>query len=143
MDMSLQNFGSLAASQGYTQDALTRAGHAKSPVASMSMAQIDKTATDFEGMFAAQMLQPMFEGLETNPLFGGGHGEEMMKGFLVEEYGKIAARSGSLGIASAVRQELIRAQSASSEAGDATQAAASSDAAVTNAIREGGVDVSG
>ncbi len=73
-------------------------------------ANIDKTARDFEAMFASQLIAPMFEGIEVNPLFGGGHGEEMMRGFLIQEYGKIAAASGQLGIASAIKAEMIRAQ---------------------------------
>jgi hypothetical protein len=43
-------------------------------------------------------------------MFGGGHGEEVMRGFLVQEYGKMIANKSHLGIADAVRAEMIRAQ---------------------------------
>ncbi len=76
----------------------------------MSMANIDKTSKDFESMFMTQMLQPMFEGIGVDPTFGGGHGEEIMRTFLVQEYGKIASQSGKLGIAAAVKNEMIKSQ---------------------------------
>jgi Rod binding domain-containing protein len=71
---------------------------------------IDKAAQDFEAMFATQMLQPMFEGIQVDPVFGGGHGEEVMRSFMLQEYGKMIAKSGRLGIASQVKAEMIRAQ---------------------------------
>lgn len=73
---------------------------------------VDKASKDFEGMFVTQMLQPMFEGIGTNSMFGGGHGEEVMKTFMLQEYGKIAAQSGQLGIASSVKAEMLKAQAA-------------------------------
>jgi Rod binding domain-containing protein len=102
MDNSVQSFGDIAMSQG-TAPALTgKLGGG---------ANVDKASQDFEAMFMSQMLQPMFDGVGTDPLFGGGHGEEMMKTFLVQEYGKIAAKSGHLGIAAMVKNEMIKAQS--------------------------------
>jgi flagellar protein FlgJ len=74
---------------------------------------IDKTAEEFEAMFATQLLQPMFEGIGVNPTFGGGHGEEMMRSFLMQEYGKLIAKSGKLGIATQVKTEMLRAQEGS------------------------------
>jgi len=75
-------------------------------------ANIDKTSEDFEAMFATQMLQPMFEGMGVNPIFGGGHGEEVMRSFLLQEYGKMIAKTGKLGIARQVKSEMLRAQEA-------------------------------
>jgi hypothetical protein len=63
-------------------------------------------------MFATQMLQPMFEGIDVDKTFGGGHGEEVMRSFLVQEYGKAMAGSMHLGIADAVKKAMIRAQDA-------------------------------
>jgi Rod binding domain-containing protein len=78
-----------------------------------SMETIDKNSKDFEGMFMTQMLQPMFEGLGVDPMFGGGHGEEVMRSFLIDQYGKAMAKNGHLGIADAVKKAMIRAQDAS------------------------------
>ncbi len=71
---------------------------------------IDAAARDFEAMFVTQMLRPMWAGLEVDPFFGGGSGEETWRSLLLNEYGKTAARGGGLGIAPLVRAELLRIQ---------------------------------
>ena len=71
-----------------------------------------QAAEDFEAVFLSQMLAPMFEGLETDPLFGGGPGEDIYRSLLVEEYGKAVARTGGVGIADAVERELLHLQEA-------------------------------
>jgi peptidoglycan hydrolase FlgJ len=101
--ISMQSVGDLAMSQAIS----SKLG------ASHSTANIDKTSKDFEGMFFSQMLQPMFEGLGVDPIFGGGHGEEVMRNLLVQEYGKMVSKGGRLGIADAVKKEMIRAQGGS------------------------------
>ncbi len=85
-----------------------------------SSMNIDKTAQDFESLFATQMLQPMFETVGVDASFGGGHGEEVMRSFLVQEYGKIIAKSGKLGIASQVKAEMLRAQEGENARGTAS-----------------------
>tara|TARA_R110002124_G_scaffold64985_2_gene177252 strand:- start:63222 stop:63554 length:333 start_codon:yes stop_codon:yes gene_type:complete len=70
----------------------------------------EAASKEFEAMFITQMLKPMFESIEANPVFGGGKGEEVFKGFLVEEYGKSLSKAGGIGLADNVRQEMIRMQ---------------------------------
>ena len=74
------------------------------------LAQIRKSATDFEAVFASEMLSHMFQGLGTDPMFGGGHGEDAFRSLLVDQYGHAIAKSGTLGIADRVTAELIKAQ---------------------------------
>ncbi|MDD3371205.1 MAG: rod-binding protein [Alphaproteobacteria bacterium] len=73
-------------------------------------AGIDAAAQDFEAMFATQLLKPMFDTVPVNSMFGGGNGEEVMRSFLLQEYGKLIAKTGALGIAPQVKAEMIRAQ---------------------------------
>ena len=54
---------------------------------------------DFEAMAIGQMLQPMFDTMEADPMFGGGAGEEAFKGLLVQEYGRLVAARGGIGLA--------------------------------------------
>lgn len=71
----------------------------------------DKTAREFEAMVLTQMLQPMFAGLKIGEgTFGGGHAEEVFHTMLVEEYGKVIAKAGGMGIADMVRREMLKAQ---------------------------------
>ena len=108
MDNGIQNMGDMALTQADT-------AHLKGKLA--ANANIDKAAQNFESMFVTQMLQPMFEGIGVDPTFGGGHGEEIMRSFMLQEYGKIVAKSGGFGIAAAVKGELIRMQQTGSSGG--------------------------
>lgn len=110
MDSGLQNIGDLALSQMSATS--TTSGNLKLH-ARASLAAIDKNSKDFESMFMTQMLQPMFEGVGVDPVFGGGHGEEVMRSFLIQEYGKAMAANAHLGIADAVKKAMIKAQDAS------------------------------
>lgn len=69
-----------------------------------------KTGQKFEAMYLSEMLQPMFEGLKTDKVFGGGHGEEMFQSLAVNEYAKSMTASGGVGIAAAVQKEILRLQ---------------------------------
>jgi peptidoglycan hydrolase FlgJ len=100
MDNAIQSMGSLALSQGLS-----------SRLNATANANVDKTAKDFTSVFFSQMLAPMFDGVGVDPEFGGGHGEEVMKSFLTQEYGKIVANQSSGGLSDAVKQEILRAQS--------------------------------
>lgn len=75
-----------------------------------STKEIESAAQEFEAVFLAEMLKPMFEGTELEEPFGGGKGEEIFQSFLLQEYGKIVAQTGGVGIADQVRQELINIQ---------------------------------
>ena len=69
-----------------------------------------KTGVEFEQMFIAQMLQPMFDALPTDGMFGGGAGERLFRSFQVDEYAKAITRTGGIGIADAVARHIITLQ---------------------------------
>lgn len=73
-------------------------------------AAANKAAEDFEAMFVSQMLTHMFDGIEPDENTGGGKSEEIYRSMLVDEYGKIIARSGGIGIAAHVKRELLKLQ---------------------------------
>jgi flagellar protein FlgJ len=73
---------------------------------------IREAAIEFEAVFAAQMLKPMFEELESDGMFGGGHAESVFRSLLVQEIGEKIASRGELGIADAMTSELLRIQEA-------------------------------
>jgi Rod binding domain-containing protein len=72
--------------------------------------QIKEAAQDFEAFFLSQMLQPMFDTVQTDEMFGGGEGEDMWKSMMVDEYAKQIAKSGGVGVAEQVMQVMIQAQ---------------------------------
>jgi peptidoglycan hydrolase FlgJ len=73
-------------------------------------AAIKNAAENFESFFLSQSLESMFAGVDTNALFGGGPGEKIYRSMLLQQYGKIVAQSGGLGIGDAVQRELLNAQ---------------------------------
>jgi Rod binding domain-containing protein len=72
--------------------------------------KIDKAGEDFEAMFLSQMLAPMWAGIQSDSTFGGGSAEDTYHGMLVNEYGKLISKAGGLGIADAVKAELLKLQ---------------------------------
>ncbi len=72
--------------------------------------QTRRAAEEFEALFLSQMLEPMFEGLQTEGPFGGGAGEQIYRSLMVQEYGKAIAASGGVGIADAVQREILKLQ---------------------------------
>lgn len=78
----------------------------KSSLPPQQLAQIKKAARDFEAMFMSEMMGHMFNGVKTDPMFGGGHGEDMFRSMMVQEYGKSMASSPQ---GTALSQQLERA----------------------------------
>lgn len=109
--MNLDVNTSLALMNATQPNVKSAAGDVTRALSEKDEKRIDAAAKDFEAMFIAQMMKPMFEGIETNKLFGGGKGEEIFRGFMIEEYGKLMAETGQLGIADTIKQEMIRMQS--------------------------------
>jgi peptidoglycan hydrolase FlgJ len=72
--------------------------------------EAEKVAAEFEAMAIGELLQPMFEALETDGQFGGGAGERAFRPMLVSEYAKAIAAQGGIGIGDAVLKELLRIQ---------------------------------
>lgn len=75
-----------------------------------SVAKAGKVAQDFEAVFLSQMLQPMFANIEAEEPFGGGAGEGVWRSMMVDEIGKQMAKAGGIGIASSIKQEILRMQ---------------------------------
>lgn len=75
-----------------------------------SVDKIRDTAEDFEAVFISQMLKPMFDGIKSDSMFGGGQAEDMWRSQMMDEYGKTIAKAGGIGIADAVMSEMLKMQ---------------------------------
>lgn len=73
-------------------------------------ARVRAAAEEFEAVFLAEMLGPIFDGLESGGLFGGGPGERIYRSLMVREYAAAIARSDGIGIADAVQREILKLQ---------------------------------
>lgn len=90
----------------------TDGGKARMKEGNIDRETVRKRAIEFEAVYLAQMLQPMFDDLKAEEPFGGGFGEDVWRSQQVQEYGKAIAESGGVGIADAVARQLIQAQEA-------------------------------
>ena len=77
-----------------------------------TLAGAKKAGEDFESFFMSQAFENMFSGVDADPLFGGGNGESVFRSLLIQEYSKVAARSGTTGIGADVTREILRLQEA-------------------------------
>lgn len=76
-------------------------------------AKIAAAAGQFEAMAIGQLLQPMFDTVDTGKgLFGGGNGEDAWKPMLVTELAKQISKAGGLGLAQPIMQQMLRLQEA-------------------------------
>lgn len=69
-----------------------------------------QTAEQFEAFFLSSVMENLFTGVGSDTLFGGGPSEGVYRSMLLQEYGKVAARGGGIGIAAAVQREMLRMQ---------------------------------
>jgi len=76
--------------------------------------QIRAAAEDFEAVFLAQVLEHMM-GESTKSSFGGGPGESAFQSMLNDEYAKVIAKAGGIGLADALAREMLALQEAREE----------------------------
>ena len=80
------------------------------PHATANAAVAKKVAQDFESVFLSQFLGSMFEGISSDPPFGGGQGEEMFRSLMIDEYAKNMSAQGGIGLADSVTRQLLKHQ---------------------------------
>lgn len=71
---------------------------------------VRRAAQDFEAVFIGEMLKPVFEQLDTEAPFGGGHAEGVWRAFQVDAFADAIARSGGIGLADPVAREMLALQ---------------------------------
>ncbi|MDA1133278.1 MAG: rod-binding protein [Proteobacteria bacterium] len=82
----------------------------KAPVVPAGRDKAREAAEQFEAVFLAQILDTMFEGVSTEPPFGGGAGEGIFRSLMNAEIADDIAKSGGVGIADSIYRELLRLQ---------------------------------
>ncbi len=67
-------------------------------------------ASEFEAMFLNSMFQQMFTGVDGDGPFGGSGALKVWRSFLTDQYAKMFAKAGGIGIAKHVYDELLKLQ---------------------------------
>jgi Rod binding domain-containing protein len=83
-------------------------GGGKGAIPGNKNAELKKTTQDFEALFIGMMLKSMRSTVGKDSLTGGGHGEEVYRSMLDQEYAQEAAKSGSLGLSRGLEEQLAR-----------------------------------
>jgi peptidoglycan hydrolase FlgJ len=73
--------------------------------------QAKKVAQDFEGLFIGMMVKSMHDTVGKDKLTGGGHGEEVYRSMLDQEYVAQAVKRGGFGLAKIIEKDIIRQES--------------------------------
>lgn len=74
--------------------------------------QAKKVSQDFEALFTGMMMKSMRATVGKDKLTGGGHGEEVYRSMLDQEYANASVkRGGGLGIAKIIEKDIIRQES--------------------------------
>ncbi|MDO9067798.1 MAG: rod-binding protein [Deltaproteobacteria bacterium] len=74
--------------------------------------QAKKVSQDFEALIVGMMLKSMRETVGKDKLTNGGHGEEVYRSMLDQEYASASVkRGGGLGLAKMIEKDIIRQES--------------------------------
>lgn len=74
--------------------------------------QAKKVSQDFEALVVGMMMKSMRETVGKDKLTGGGHGEEIYRSMLDQEYAAASVkRGGGLGLAKMIEKDIIRQES--------------------------------
>jgi len=74
--------------------------------------QAKKVSQDFEALIVGMMMKSMRETVGKDKLTDGGHGEEIYRSMLDQEYAAVSVkRGGGLGLAKMIERDIIRQES--------------------------------
>lgn len=78
---------------------------------------IEKTrqaVQDFEAFFISQTFEQMYATVPVNETFGGGNAEKIFRSMMIDEYGKMTAKAGGIGLTDQIMTQLLQQQEADS-----------------------------
>jgi Rod binding domain-containing protein len=104
---------SAAASLNASLSALDGAKAAQAQATLNIKGKAKSAAREFESIFLNSMFQNMFTGIDGDGPFGGSGSLKVWRSFMTEQYANTFAKSGGIGIASHVYEELLRHQGVS------------------------------
>src|SRR6185369_4985123 len=102
-----------AAGDGAAEKArqLQRQGSGAAGLSEKQRLQAKKVSQDFEGLFVGMMMKSMRSTVQEDKLTGGGHGEEVYRSLLDQEYATAAVKRGGMGLAKQIEKEIVRQES--------------------------------
>jgi flagellar protein FlgJ len=90
---------------------LQRQAAGASGLSEKQLQQAKKVSQDFEGLFIGMMMKSMRETVGKDKLTGGGHGDDVYRSILDQEYVTAAVKRGGFGLAKQIEKDVIRQES--------------------------------
>ncbi len=91
---------------------LQRQSRSGSALSEKQRLQAKKVSQDFEALMVGMMMKSMRETVGKDKLTGGGHGEDVYRSMLDQEYAAVSVkRGGGLGLARIIEKDIIRQES--------------------------------
>ena len=87
---------------------LQRQGAGAAGLSEKQRQQAKKVSQDFEGLFIGMMMKSMRETVGKDKLTGGGHGEDVYRSILDQEYVAASVKRGGFGLAKYIEKDIIR-----------------------------------
>lgn len=109
-DLFSHNIGAFTREQAASANSQQALQQLQSATKERTQGEITEATEEFEAVFISQMLRNMYSGIEVDPVFGGGYAEEVFRDVLLDEYGRVMAKSGGVGISDMVQQQLLQMQ---------------------------------
>lgn len=72
--------------------------------------QVRQAVEEFEAFFISQTFEQMYATVPVNKTFGGGNAEKIFRSMLIDEYGKMTAKSGGIGLTDQIMTQLLQQQ---------------------------------
>ncbi len=94
---------------------------APSIVKGVDLEKTRKAVEDFEAFFISQTFEQMYSTVPVNETFGGGNAEKIFRSMLIDEYGKMTAKSGGIGLTNQIMAQLLQQQESDTAAIAQTQ----------------------
>ncbi len=72
--------------------------------------KIMEKSKELEGVFLSIMMEPMFPDGKDSDIYGGGNGSKVFRTMMLQEYGKIFASAGGVGLTDGIAKQIRRRQ---------------------------------
>jgi flagellar protein FlgJ len=73
--------------------------------------KVVERAKELEGVFLSVIIEPMFSEGKNSDLYGGGNGQGIFRTLMIQEYGKMLAEAGGVGLAAGIVKQLNNRES--------------------------------
>jgi flagellar protein FlgJ len=70
--------------------------------------EFKKIAKEYESIMISKSLKQMHENIKPDPLLGGGNAEQIYRDMLLDEYGKVIAEKGGIGLQESIVRDMYK-----------------------------------